>query len=93
MKIRQRMPSRLALVAIAAGALWMGLVPAASAKPPKVRFKVMHGFQSPGTPANLNMVGILKTGPEQGEERPRPQPGASASAAYFNPLAKSIVRR
>ncbi len=92
MKIRQRMPSRLALVAIAAGALWMGLVPAASAKPPKVRFKVMHGFQSPGTPANLNVVGALKTGNPKAKNVLVLNPGTSASAAYFEPLAKSIVK-
>jgi hypothetical protein len=92
MKIRQRMPFRLALVAIGAGALWMGLVPAASAKPPKVRFSVMQGFPSPGTPANLNVVGALKTGDPKAKNVLILNPGTSASAAYFEPLAKSIVK-
>ncbi len=70
----------------------MGLVPAASAKPPKVRFKVMQGFQSPGTPANLNVVGALKTGNPKAKNVLVLNPGTSASAAYFEPLAKSIVK-
>jgi pimeloyl-ACP methyl ester carboxylesterase len=92
MQIRQRMPSRLALVAIAAGALFIGLAPAASAKPPKVRFSVMQGYQSPGTPANLNVVGALKTGDPHAKNVLVLNPGTSASAAYFEPLAKSIVK-
>ncbi len=71
----------------------MCLVPAASAKPPKVRFSVMRGYQSPGTPANLNVVGALKTGNRKAKNVLVLNPGTSASAAYFEPLAKTIVKR
>jgi hypothetical protein len=92
MQVLHRMPSRLALVAIAVGALFIGLVPAASAKPLKVRFSVMQGYPSPGTPANLNVVGALKTGDPHAKNVLVLNPGTSASAAYFEPLAKSIVK-
>ena len=87
------MPARLALIAIAAGALWVGLVPTATAKPPKVRFSTMQGYPSPGTPSNLNVVGVLKTGNPKAKNVLVLNPGTSASAAYFEPLAKSIVKR
>jgi pimeloyl-ACP methyl ester carboxylesterase len=86
------MPFRLALVAIGAGAIWMSFVPLASAKPPKVRFSVMQGYPSPGTPANLNVVGALKTGDPKAKNVLVLNPGTSASAAYFEPLAKTIVK-
>src|SRR5262245_24125700 len=91
MEMRHRMPARLALIAIAAGALWAGLAPAASAKT-TVKFSVLNGFPSPGTPANLNKVGVLKTGDPKADNVLVLNPGTSASAAYFEPLAKSIVK-
>src|SRR3954466_3915517 len=82
---------KLAMVAIAAGALWTGLAPAAAAKVP-VKFKTMAGFPSPGTPANLNVVGVLKTGDPKAKNVLVLNPGTSASAAYFEPLARTLVK-
>ena len=91
MKRRDRKSARLALIVVAAAALWSGLAPAANAKAP-VKFKVMAGYPSPGTPANLNVVGVLKTGDPKAKNVLVLNPGTSASAAYFEPLARSIVK-
>jgi len=91
MQIRQWTPARLALIAIAAGALWAGFAGTASAKAP-VKFVTMSGFPSPGTPVDLNRVGVLKTGDPKAKNVLVLNPGTSASAAYFEPLAKSIVK-
>jgi hypothetical protein len=85
------MPARLALIAIAAGALWAGLAPTATAKV-QVKFATMNGFQDPGTPANLNRVGVLKTGDPKAKNVLVLNPGTSAGAGYFEPLARSIVK-
>jgi hypothetical protein len=89
--MRHRMPARIALIAIAAIALSAGLAPSASAKVP-VKFATLNGFPSPGTPPNLNRVGILKTGDPKAKNVLVLNPGTSASAAYFEPLARSIVK-
>jgi pimeloyl-ACP methyl ester carboxylesterase len=88
---RDWMSVRVALVAVAAVTLWAGLAPAAGAKVP-VKFKTMAGFPSPGTPANLNVVGVLKTGDPKAKNVLVLNPGTSASAAYFEPLAKTITK-
>jgi hypothetical protein len=91
MQIRQWTPARLGLIAIAAAALWTGLAGTATAKVP-VKFATMNGFPSPGTPPNLNRVGVLKTGDPKAKNVLVLNPGTSASAAYFEPLARSIVK-
>jgi pimeloyl-ACP methyl ester carboxylesterase len=58
-----------------------------------VKFERIQGFKAPGTPAKYNKVGIIKTGPSDAENVLVLVPGTSASAAYFEPLAKDIVRR
>jgi acetyl esterase/lipase len=85
------MSVRVTPVAIATAAMLVVLAPAASAKVP-VKFKVMTGYPSPGTPANLNVVGVLKTGDPKAKNVLVLNPGTSASAAYFEPLARSIVK-
>lgn len=57
-----------------------------------VKFEQLQGFSAPGTPAKYNKVGILKTGPSDAKNILVLVPGTSASAAYFEPLAKDIVR-
>jgi pimeloyl-ACP methyl ester carboxylesterase len=89
--MRHRMPARIALIAIAATALWAGLTPTADAKA-TVKFVTMNGYPSPGTPPDLNKVGVLKTGDPKAKNVLVLNPGTSASAAYFEPLAKSIVK-
>jgi DNA-binding transcriptional LysR family regulator len=46
-----------------------------------------------GTPAELNRVGILKVGSPRARNVLVLNPGTSASAAYFRPLAEAIVAR
>jgi pimeloyl-ACP methyl ester carboxylesterase len=66
------------------------LAPAAQAK---TRFERIAGFRSPGTPAKYDRVGILKIGSPTARNVLVLNPGTSASAAYFAPLARSLVAR
>jgi pimeloyl-ACP methyl ester carboxylesterase len=68
------------------------LAPAAGAAT-SVRFVRIAGAKSPGTPAKYDKVGILMTGPAKAKNVLVLNPGNSASAAYFEPLAKDIVSR
>src|SRR3954453_15576539 len=88
---RQRKPGRLTLIAIVAAGLFAGLVAPATGAGPQVSFTTMRGFPAPGTPDNLNVVGVGKTGDPSAKNVLVLNPGTSASAAYFEPLAKSIV--
>ena len=58
-----------------------------------VKLERLAGFRSPGTPAKYNKVGVLKIGPRDAPNILVLNPGTSASAAYFAPLAKDVVRR
>ena len=80
MRARQRKPIKLGLIALAVVALCAAFAPAAGAKIP-VKFKVMRGFASPGTPENLNVVGVLKIGDPKADNVLVLNPGTSASAA------------
>ncbi|HZR81565.1 MAG TPA: hypothetical protein VFD92_10755 [Candidatus Binatia bacterium] len=79
----------LALAALAACAL----VATQAAAQPAVRFERLPGFESPGTPAELNTVGVLEIGSPTARRILILNPGTSASASYFAPLAKTIVSR
>ena len=74
--------SVLATIAVLAG-------PASAATP--TRFERIAGYASPGTPAKYDNVGILEIGPRSAKNVLVLNPGTSASAAYFAPLARSIV--
>jgi pimeloyl-ACP methyl ester carboxylesterase len=54
-------------------------------------FTRIKGVKSPGTPAKYDRVGILKIGPKDAHNVLVLNPGTSASAAYFAPLARTIV--
>jgi len=84
---------KLALALSFAAVACTAAAPAASSAKVKVRFQRIAGFHSPGTPAKYNRVGILKTGSPKARNVLVLNPGTSASAAYFEPLAKDIVRR
>ena len=58
-----------------------------------MRFSRLEGHSAPGTPDRLNRVGVLEVGPRRAKNILVLNPGTSASAAYFQPLAKSIVSR
>ena len=70
-----------------------GVAAAAAAKSPTVRFVTLPGYVSPGTPAKYNKVGVIKTGKPSAKNVLLLIPGTSASAAYFEPLAKDIATR
>jgi len=58
---------------------------------PDVRFVQIPGFKAPDTPRELNRVGILQVGARKAKNVLVLNPGTSASAAYFVPLAKTVV--
>jgi hypothetical protein len=80
------------LVTIAAALCLAVLAPAATAKV-AVSFERIPGVKSPGTPAKYNKVGILRIGPRKARNVLVLNPGTSASAAYFAPLAKDIASK
>jgi pimeloyl-ACP methyl ester carboxylesterase len=59
----------------------------------RVSFQRIDGVKPPGTPAKYDKVGILKIGSPRARNVLVLNPGTSASAAYFAPLAKSIVAK
>src|SRR3954464_8316978 len=59
----------------------------------KERFQRIAGARSPGTPAKYDKVGVLKIGSPSARNVLVLNPGTSASAAYFAPLARSIVAK
>jgi pimeloyl-ACP methyl ester carboxylesterase len=82
----------LVLVLVATVAATVGLGSAASAAP-SVRFERIAGYHVPGTPARYDRVGILRIVRPTARNVLVLNPGTSASAAYFAPLARSIVAR
>jgi pimeloyl-ACP methyl ester carboxylesterase len=58
-----------------------------------VKLEHLAGFRAAGTPAKYNRVGVLKVGPAGAPNILVLNPGTSASAAYFAPLARDVVRR
>jgi pimeloyl-ACP methyl ester carboxylesterase len=56
-----------------------------------VRFVRIDGTVAPGTPAELNKVGILQIGSAKAKKILVLNPGTSASASYFAPLGKTIA--
>jgi hypothetical protein len=81
---------KLALTLVAALLATTAVASTASAA---VSFERISGFKSAGTPAKYNKVGILKIGPRHAKNVLVLNPGTSASAAYFAPLAKALVRQ
>jgi pimeloyl-ACP methyl ester carboxylesterase len=53
----------------------------------------MQGYAAPGTPAKYDKVGVIKVGPSGAKNVLVLEPGTSAAAAYFVPLAKWIVSK
>src|ERR1700742_116808 len=53
----------------------------------------MKGYAAPGTPAKYDKVGVIKVGARHARNVLVLEPGTSAGAAYFVPLAKWIVSR
>ena len=53
----------------------------------------MGGFAAPSTPARFDRVGVIRVGPPSARNVLVLEPGTSAGAAYFVPLARWIVAR
>jgi pimeloyl-ACP methyl ester carboxylesterase len=53
----------------------------------------MAGATAPGTPAALDMVGVIKVGSPSAKNVLVLEPGTSAGSAYFVPLARWIVSK
>jgi pimeloyl-ACP methyl ester carboxylesterase len=84
------MRGRVGLVGVVA---MLVLAPAASAKV-HVSFERIKGFNEPSTPSKYDKVGILKvSGSRSAKNVLVLNPGTSASASYFVPVGKDVVRR
>ena len=74
-----------------------GFVPGVAAASPRdcedASFSWIDGFDDPATPDNLDKVGVLKIGSQRARDVLVLNPGTSAGAGYFAPLARDIVRR
>ncbi len=67
-------------------------VPTAPATPGRsLDVSWMPGYHAPGTPAKYNVVGVIKVGPSKAKNVLVLEPGTSAAAAYFVPLAQWVV--
>jgi hypothetical protein len=88
--LTSRAASRLASVLILAGA-WLSL--AAPAAHAALSVHWMPGFRASGTPARYDKVGVIKIGPPSARNVLVLEPGTSAGAGYFVPLAQWIVSR
>jgi hypothetical protein len=96
--------SRLAMtVVLALAAVVLAAQPASAGFRPRddcrragcddVRFALLQGFDDLATPDNLDRVGVLQVGLPHAVNVLVLNPGTSAGAGYFLPLARDIVRR
>ena len=76
----------MALLAAALCALSAGRAPA-------LGVTWMRGDRAPGTPARYDRVGVIKVGRSRARNVLVLEPGTSAGAAYFVPLARWITAR
>jgi pimeloyl-ACP methyl ester carboxylesterase len=104
MYVRFSRSGRLALAAIAFALVSIVAAPSARANIRVLRVFI-PSFKAPGTPEpfkppkgshlpkeiNLNQVGVIKVGSETAKNVVVLEPGTSAGAGYFVPLAKSLV--
>src|SRR5437899_12274604 len=89
---QRRWKARFGLLAVTIALAFAVIAPPARSEVP-VRFERLDGFAAPGTPAELNKVGVLQIGPKKAKNVLVLNPGTSASAAYFAPLAKTVVEK
>jgi pimeloyl-ACP methyl ester carboxylesterase len=79
-------------VAVLAAIVALASAQAASAKG-NVSIERLKGYDEPSTPSKYDKVGVLKIGPSSAHNVLVLNPGTSASASYFVPVAKDIVKR
>src|SRR4051794_26207072 len=80
---------RTALTILVGAGAMLGMAQAAAAAP---QVHWMRGFDAPGTPSSLDRVGVLRFGPDRAPNILVLNPGTSAGAAYFAPLARRVVK-
>ena len=85
-------PRRAAVLAAGALSLAALAAPAAHAATPTKLVRI-PGLKVAGTPAKYDKVGVIKVGARHARNVLVLEPGTSAGAAYFVPLAKWIVSR
>lgn len=90
---RRALALGVATALLATGTLTLSVDAASAdaASAPAPRLERLAGVQAPDTPEQLNRVGVLEFGDPAAKNVLVLQPGTSASAAYFAPLAQSIV--
>lgn len=81
--------NRLARVLGAAVVTLLVAVPAPAGA--RVAIHWMQGYTAPGTPSRYDRVGVIEVGAARARNVLVLEPGTSAAAAYFVPLAKWIV--
>jgi hypothetical protein len=86
------MRRRSALAALAVAVSLASAAPSAAGAT-EVRFERIDGLDARATPARYDRVGVLEVGPRNAPNILILNPGTSASAAYFAPLAKTIVAK
>ena len=100
MRYTSRRCLRVAVVTAAAGAAIGTFAATASARRPlyvdpyptaPVNVAWLPGYQSPGTPASLDKVGVIKVGSPSAKNVLVLEPGTQAAGAYFVPLAKWVA--
>ncbi len=86
---------RLRGATLALAALSLTVVSLTAAAPASAKLGVtwMKGYAAPGTPAKYDKVGVIKVGARRAPNVLVLEPGTSAGAGYFVPLAKWIVSR
>jgi hypothetical protein len=83
----------LGAVTLCGGLLVASMPPTSAATADRIAVTWMRGFAAPGTPQKLDKVGVIKIGPSRAKNVLVLEPGTSAAAAYFVPLAKWVVSR
>jgi hypothetical protein len=81
------MKSKMRAALLAALALGTAAAPAQGAQ-----LTTLDGYDAPG-PARYDKVGVVKVGPARARHVLVLEPGTSAGAGYFVPLARDLVRR
>jgi hypothetical protein len=88
--LRRTAPA-LGAVALCGGLLVAAMATTLAAAADPLTVTWMRGDAAPGTPQNLDKVGVIKVGPSRAKNVLVLEPGTSAAAAYFVPLAKWVV--
>ncbi|HMD51412.1 MAG TPA: hypothetical protein VKG62_01760, partial [Solirubrobacteraceae bacterium] len=89
---RRRLAGLAALVALTAATALATTASTASASM-SIRKVWMQGFTAPNTPERLDKVGAIEVGSKSAKNVLVFEPGTSAAAAYFIPLAKWLVEK